>query len=127
MGIRTLSETPLVTVVIPTWNRLPLLEEAVASVIVQTHSYWELIVVDDGSTDGTADRLRAFGDRRVRVVVLRHIGNIGRLRNIGAAAGSGEFIAFLDSDDVWLPRKLELQIGALRDSSAGWCYTGFEM
>ncbi len=118
---------PLVTIVIPTWNRLRLVQEAVASVIAQTYSRWELVIVDDGSTDGTPDRLRSLGDDRIRVLVCSHAGNVGRLRNLGAAAGSGELIAFLDSDDVWLPRKLELQVGALRHSTAGWCYTRFEL
>jgi glycosyltransferase involved in cell wall biosynthesis len=122
-----MTEGPLVTVVVPTWNRLPLLQEAIASVMAQTYSRWELIVVDDGSTDGTPEQISALGDERIRAVACPHTGNIGRLRNIGAAAGSGELIAFLDSDDVWLPRKLELQIEALTDSHARWCYTRFEM
>jgi glycosyltransferase involved in cell wall biosynthesis len=118
---------PLVTVVVPTWNRLALLKEAIASVIAQTYSRWELIVVDDGSSDGTRDYIERIGDGRIRVVPCPHGGNIGRLRNIGAAAGSGELIAFLDSDDLWLPRKLESQIRALAASPAGWCYTRYDL
>ena len=111
----------------PTWNRLPLVEEAVRSVIAQTYPHWELIVVDDGSTDGTAERLQEFGDSRIRVVRQNHTGNLGALRNRGAAAGSGELIAFLDSDDVWLPPKLDLQVRALLGSQAGWGYARYEM
>ena len=122
-----MSEDPLVTVVMPTWNRLPFVEEAVRSVIAQTYRHWELIVVDDGSTDGTADRLQALGERRLKVISRPHAGHLGELRNRGAAAGSGELIAFLDSDDVWFPQKLEVQINALRESGAGWCYSRFEV
>jgi hypothetical protein len=111
----------------PTWNRLAFVEEAARSVMAQTHRHWELIVIDDGSTDGTADRLRALKEPRIRVLPGAHMGHIGRLRNRGIAAGTGEIIAFLDSDDVWMPHKLEVQLEALRESGAGWCYSSFEM
>jgi hypothetical protein len=60
-------------------------------------------------------------------VTSPHIGHIGRLRNLGAQAGSGELIAFLDSDDLWLPAKLERQVDALQKSRAGWCYSDYEL
>lgn len=125
--MRFVNADPLVSIVMPTWNRLPLVEEAVRSVIGQTYRHWELIVVDDDSTDGTAEHLIALGDSRIRVLSAPHVGHIGQLRNRGVAAGSGEVIAFLDSDDVWMPRKLEVQLKALRESDAGWCYSSFEM
>jgi len=99
----------------------------VASVVTQTYPRWELFVVDDGSTDGTDEWLRTLSDRRVHVVPSPHVGNIAHLRNLGAKAGSGDLIAFLDSDDVWLPRKLELQVGTLRESEVGWCHSGYEL
>ncbi len=116
---------PLVTIVIPTWNRKALLGEAIASVAGQTYRNWELIVADDGSSDGTVEELRANAEPRMRLVALDHAGNISRVRNAGAAAGSGALIAFLDSDDLWLPHKLELQIAALRDGPARWCYANY--
>jgi glycosyltransferase involved in cell wall biosynthesis len=118
---------PLVTIVIPTYNRLPLLWSALSSVVAQTYPRWEVVVVDDGSTDGTAAMVREWGDPRVRVVTLAHGGHIGRVRNAGVKAGSGELVAFLDSDDIWLPSKLATQLRAMRESGARWCYTGFEM
>ena len=121
------AERPLVTVVIPTWNRLPLLRRAVASVAAQTYPAWELVVVDDGSTDGTADWVRSLGDARVRVVEVPHCAHVGRLRNAGVRAGSGALAAFLDSDDEWLPGKLEAQVAAMRAAGARWCYGRYEL
>jgi glycosyltransferase involved in cell wall biosynthesis len=122
-----LNESPLVSVVMPTWNRLPFVEEAARSVIAQTYRRWELVVIDDGSDDGTAERLNGLNDSRIKVLSSPHVGHIGQLRNRGVAAASGELIAFLDSDDVWMPRKLEVQLRAIRESGAGWCYSSFEM
>lgn len=98
-----------------------------ASVAAQTYTNWELIVVDDGSTDGTVDELRKIEDERVHVIAAPHAGSSGASRNRGIEAATGDWIAFLDSDDVWLPEKLELQFGALSDRGAGWCYTNYSL
>jgi glycosyltransferase involved in cell wall biosynthesis len=120
-----MDDNPFVTVVIPTWNRERLVEKAVASVVAQTYGNWDLFVVDDGSTDDTVGRLNRLALPNVRVMRTAHLGHIGRLRNLGAAAGRGEFIAFLDSDDLWRPHKLEKQLCALRNSNASWSYTEY--
>jgi glycosyltransferase involved in cell wall biosynthesis len=120
-----MDDNPLVTVVIPTWNRERLVEQAIASVVAQTYKNWELFVVDDGSTDDTVGRLTGLALPNVHVVRSTHLGHIGRLRNLGATAGHGEFIAFLDSDDLWRPQKLEKQLGALQNSGANWSYTEY--
>lgn len=111
---------PLVSVVIPTYNRKELVARAVHSVLAQTYKNLECIVVDDCSTDGTDLMLEklALNDSRVRVI--RHAENrhVSAARNTGIAASRGEFVAFLDDDDVWLPRKLELQVRVLLDAPA---------
>jgi glycosyltransferase involved in cell wall biosynthesis len=119
------AERPLVTVVIPTFNRLPLLRHAVASVVAQTYPAWELVVADDGSTDGTVEWIRSLNDPRIRVIELAHTAHVGHVRNAGARAGSGALLAFLDSDDEWLPEKLEAQVAAMRSSGARWCYARY--
>ena len=103
--------TPKVSVVIPTYDRMETLPRALDSVISQTFSDWELIVVDDGSTDGTDEMIL----RDYPAVRLHRQENAGvsSARNAGVALASGAWIAFLDSDDAWLPEKLELQLSGL--------------
>ena len=104
------SSTPLVSVVIPTYNRAQLVREAVDSVLAQSYRPLELIVVDDGSTDATGDSLALRPEVRVRR--QPHTGMPGQARNAGVRLACGEYLAFLDSDDLWLPHKLERQVAA---------------
>jgi glycosyltransferase involved in cell wall biosynthesis len=94
----------LFSVVVPSWNRLALLQEALASIRAQTFTDYETLVVDDGSTDGTAETLEA--DRRLRLLRQANKGP-GAARNLGARAAQGEYLAFLDSDDLWFPWSLQ--------------------
>jgi glycosyltransferase involved in cell wall biosynthesis len=103
---------PLVSVIIPTYNRCQWLPRAIESVLNQTCAPLELIVVDDGSTDGTSDLLKQYG-RDVRTIRQRNKGVSGA-RNTGIRAASGDLIALLDSDDSWLPEKLEHQAAYFR-------------
>lgn len=116
---------PLVSVVIPTYNRAAFLRRAVESVTAQSYPHWELIVADDGSTDDTRAWLASVGDPRVRVLPLEHSGNPARVRNQALKAARGQYVAFLDSDDWWEPEKLGLQVAALAaHAECGWSYTG---
>jgi|GEM_PF-236322 len=129
-SLSTLSDhtrSPLISIVIPSYNRVKLLQEAVASVIAQTYTNWELIIVDDGSTDGTKEKIQSLSEQRVQVLSLSHCGNIALLRNAGVRSGSGEWVAFLDSDDIWLPEKLELQLQSLQQFEKLWSYGESEM
>jgi len=118
---------PEVSVILPTWNRLPLLREAVASVIAQTFCDWELIVVVDGSTDDTREYLEAIDDPRVRPLSLEHRG-ITSARSSGLRLARGKWVAFLDSDDLWLPGKLELQLRRVTaQPTCRWSYTGYSL
>jgi glycosyltransferase involved in cell wall biosynthesis len=104
-----------VSVVIPCFNGERYLGEAVRSVLAQTHAGLEVIVVDDGSTDRSVSVVRNVSDARVRVVSQPN-GGVAAARNRGVAETSGEYVAFLDQDDAWLPTKLELQLASLRRS-----------
>ncbi len=124
-AVRTLG-SPLVTVVLPTYNRAALLACAIASVIDQTHTSWELIVVDDGSDDETPRLIPP--DRRIRYVRRAHTGNVAATRNAGLAEAAGDFVVFLDSDDRMLPRRLEAQSARLAGRpDCGWCHSDFRM
>ena len=104
-----------VSVVIPTFNRAQKVLRAVSSVLTQTFTDFEVIVIDDGSSDGTADALAGFRDR---ITFIRHAENMGvsSARNTGIKASSAPLTAFLDSDDYWLPEKLETQVRYFRDN-----------
>jgi glycosyltransferase involved in cell wall biosynthesis len=121
-----LSDPPIVSVIIPTYNRGRLLREAVQSVLAQTFADWELIVVDDGSTDDTEQFVRDLYDPRIRFVFLAHSGSAGSVRNAGVARARGTWIAFLDSDDLWPPQKIERQLAAVEaNPRCLWSCTGF--
>jgi glycosyltransferase involved in cell wall biosynthesis len=104
---------PRVSVVIPTYNRAADLRRALASVAAQTFADWEAVVVDNHSIDDTAQVVASFADPRIRLLMIHNGGIIARSRNLGIKEARGEFIALLDSDDWWQPRKLELSVRAL--------------
>jgi glycosyltransferase involved in cell wall biosynthesis len=113
----------------PAFNRLEYLPQAVQSVFAQTYQNWELIIADDGSEEETRSYLRALAAReRVTVVWLAHTGNPAAARNAALSVARGEYVAFLDSDDVWMPEKLERQMAGLDARRANrWSYTPFTL
>jgi glycosyltransferase involved in cell wall biosynthesis len=118
-------ETPTVSVILPTCNRLKYLRPAVDSVFAQTLQDWELIIADDGSGAETMAYLSTLaGVPRVRLLRLAQTRNPSAVRNAALREARGRYVAFLDSDDIWLPTKLEVQVGALRNAgSRRWNYT----
>lgn len=104
---------PKVSVIIPTYNRSVSLARSIRSVLNQTCADFELIVIDDASTDDTEKEVRKLSDKRIRII--KHSENLGgsAARNTGINNANGRYVAFLDSDDEWLPRKLERQIGVM--------------
>jgi glycosyltransferase involved in cell wall biosynthesis len=106
---------PLVSVIITTYNRSAMVGDAIESVLKQDFLDYEIIVIDDGSTDGTNDALRKY--KRVNYFYQENQG-ISRARNQGLALSQGEFVCFLDSDDLWLPNKLAVQVRVMQEISA---------
>lgn len=115
-----------VSVIVPTHNRRHLLSQAINSILRQRQVSIEIVVVDDGSTDGTGPWLDGVAAKDPRIKVVRHAQPrfISCARNAGIAHASGRWLAFCDDDDIWAPDKLAAQLGALRASSARWCCTG---
>lgn len=116
-------QTICVSVIIPTYNRGWTLKEAVESVLAQDFQDFELIIVDDGSTDNTQDVLDAY---RSKIILLKQKNRgASAARNMGIASASGRYIAFLDSDDLWMPKKLSAQIDFFKENrDALICQTG---
>ncbi len=115
---------PNVSVILPTFNRRRFLQAAIESVYAQTYADWELVIADDGSGEDTRAYLSGISSPQVRVIWLSHCGNPSHVRNVAISAAAGRYLAFLDSDDIWAPTKLERQIEALQASKvARWCYT----
>ena len=120
---------PAVSIILPTFNRLQYLPAAVESVFNQSFHDWELLIADDGSGPETRAYLQTLEDPpRVKVLWFSHTGNPPAIRNSALREAQGEYVAFLDSDDLWQPNKLELQIESLRHRMVReWSYTGYSL
>ena len=117
---------PLVSVILPTYNRAATLDRAVRSVLLQSYQNLELIVIDDGSTDETSSYVSTIQDKRLRYLRQERNQGVAAARNAGMAAANGQLIAFLDSDDAWMPEKLSRQVAQMQRSAprVGLLYTG---
>lgn len=109
---------PLVSIIMPAYNSANYIGESIESVIAQTYNNWELIVIDDGSTDSTAEVVNSYciKDKRIKYLWQQN-GRQGKARNNGIKKAAGEYIAFLDSDDLWMPNKLEVQLVKLQSTN----------
>ncbi len=118
---------PLVSIVLPTFGRLHHLRSTVDCIYRQTFTDWELLIADDGSDSQTRDYLHSLAsERRVRVIWLEHTGVPAIVRNAALREARGTYVAFLDSDDLWLPQKLARQVQTLQARPVcQWSYTGF--
>ena len=109
-------DSPLVSVVIPNYNYATYVREAINSVLAQTYPNIEIIVVDDGSSDDSRTTIASYGDKIIGIFQQNQ--GVSATRNNGVKASRGKYVAFLDADDVWLPRKIELQMAKFRDDPA---------
>ena len=112
-----LKKAELISIIIPTYNRATLLYRSVNSVINQIYPNWELIIIDDASKDNTESVVESFQDKRIKYVKLNKNKGVSNARNIGLEIAKGEFLAFLDSDDEWLPEKLVKQLEVFKNTS----------
>ena len=120
-----MNNSPLVSIVIPTYNHAPMLQRALATVIEQTYQNWNAIVVNNHSTDNTLEVVASFNDPRIQCINFHNNGVIGASRNEGIARATGEYIAFLDSDDTWFPTKIEKCVAVLDHGSDLVCHAEY--
>lgn len=121
-------QQPQVTCIIPTYNRVNLLEKAIESIICQDFSEWQLVIVDDGSNDGTQELLQKIGKEDERVSFYSNPGKGGSsARNFGLSKARGTYIAFLDDDDISLPHRFRTQLAAAKRSGCGYIVSGYEV
>jgi glycosyltransferase involved in cell wall biosynthesis len=120
-----MNNSPLVSIVIPTYNHAPMLQRALATVVEQTYQNWNAIVVNNFSTDNTLEVVATFNDPRIQCVNFRNNGVIGASRNEGIALATGKYVAFLDSDDTWFPTKLEKCVEILESGSDLVCHAEY--
>ena len=107
----------MVSIIIPTYNRGNTIRRAIDSILRQTYSSYEILIIDDGSTDDTEAVIAECEDSRIRYVPLKHNQGAAHARNVGIQEAAGGYIAFLDSDDEWMPRKLEMQMKRMLNAS----------
>jgi glycosyltransferase involved in cell wall biosynthesis len=120
-----MNNSPPVSIVIPTYNHAPMLQRALATVVEQTYQNWNAIVVNNHSTDNTLEVVAAFNDPRIQCINFHNNGVIGASRNEGIARATGEYIAFLDSDDTWFPTKIEKCVAVLNNGSDLVCHAEY--
>ena len=115
----------LVSIITPSYNSEAYIAETIRSVLAQTHREWEMLIVDDGSTDNTVKVIQEFEDNRIRL--FENDSNLGAAlsRNLGIKHAKGRWVAFLDSDDLWYPTKLEKQITFMEENNYYFTYTEY--
>ncbi len=118
----------LVSIIMPAYNAEKYIEEAIQSVLKQTYTNWELIITDDKSTDATSRILDEYirKDARIKVIYLKNNSGAAVARNTSIANAAGRYLAFLDSDDIWKPLKLEKQLQFMQDNDCAFSFTSYQ-
>lgn len=118
----------IVSIIVPCFNSAIYIKETIESVLSQSFIDWELIIIDDCSTDNSIEVIRSVhgNDPRIKLIELSENVGVAEARNTGIREANGQFIAFLDSDDLWYPDKLEKQISFMKKNKIDFCYTGYE-
>ena len=121
-------QQPLVSIVVPVYNAARFIEETIATVQNQTYQNWELLLIDDCSTDDSVKLIKPHLTKDKRIKLLKNKANSGAAltRNKGIDAAKGHYLAFLDADDLWLPEKLEKQVAFMQEIDCAFSFTGYE-
>ena len=118
------NKAPHVSVITPSYNSIRFIGETIVSVQNQSYENWEMIIIDDASTDESVTKIKEIieGDSRIRLVSLKENIGAAKARNIAIQEARGRYIAFLDSDDIWLPHKLKTQLLFMEEMSVAFSY-----
>lgn len=127
MVMAMVSNTPLVSVITPTFNSSEFIAETIQSVVAQTYTNWEMIIVDDCSTDNTVEKVKEYQDKdnRIHLYELKQNSGSAIARNTAMDHAEGRYIAFLDSDDLWLPEKLAKQLSFMKEKDIAFSFTKY--
>lgn len=130
MAIAETGRDTLISVIVPVYNVKKFIIETMDCVRRQTYTHWELLLVEDGSTDGTTEAIQDYLERTqdTRIRLIRQPANMGaaRARNRGVEEAAGRYVAYLDADDLWMPEKLEHELAFLTEKQAAFVFTGYE-
>ena len=117
----------LVSIIMPNYNSERYIQDTVSSVLAQTYQNWELLFVDDCSSDSSLELVKSFQDDRIHIFSMEKNGGAALARNRAIEEARGKWIAFLDSDDIWMPEKLEKQIAYMHENNISFSYTDYEV
>ena len=119
---------PLISVIMPCYNMASYISDSIKSVVAQTYPHWELLIVDDASTDETVKIIESYSqtDSRIRFAIKKQNSGIADTRNQCIQMAQGQFLAFLDADDIWHPEKLEKQLGFMMEKNVGFTYSTYD-
>ena len=122
-------KSPLISIILPLYNSEKYIKETLASVLNQSYRNWELILVDDASSDKCVAMVQKYVEEDKRIVLLKNSHNLGaaQSRNVGITQAKGDYIAFLDSDDLWFPKKLEIQLAYMQKHHVSLCYSSYDV
>lgn len=120
---------PLVSIITPSHNARAFIRDTIDSVLAQTYSNWEMIIVDDCSSDGSVEYIRDLisNDERIKLIDLHTNVGAAMARNTALGVAKGRFVAFLDSDDMWAPEKLDVQVNFMLQSKCAFSYTAYNV
>ena len=116
---------PLISVVVPVYNAADFIDDTIHSVLGQSYENWELIIVDDHSTDKTLEVVRQFKCEKIKVIALARNTGVAKARNRGVSVACGRYICFLDADDLWQPSKLKHQVEFMKEKDCAFSYTSY--
>ena len=115
-----------VSIIVPVYNAANYIEQTIQSVLAQDYENWELLLVENGSTDDSVAKIRAIDDERIRLIIMDGNAGAANARNEGMRQATGTYVGYIDADDLWRPNKLSCQIVFMQEKGAAFAFTGYE-